>query len=56
VKQIKALSELFPDDELRFRFYETAWPFVSDSSNFKTLEETLTDPFFIARFRALLKR
>lgn len=56
VKQVKALSELFPDDELRFRFYETAWPFVSDSSNFKTLEETLTDPFFITRFRTLLKR
>jgi hypothetical protein len=55
-RQIKALSELFPSDELRFRFYETAWPFVSDSSQFKTLEETLTDQFFITRFRTLLRR
>jgi hypothetical protein len=55
-RQIKALSELFPNDELRFRFFETAWPFVSDTSQFKNLEETLTDSFFITRFRTLLRR
>jgi hypothetical protein len=55
-KQVKALSELFPGDELKFRFFETAWPFVSDTLQFKTLEETLTDSFFITRFRTLLKR
>lgn len=55
-RQIKGLSELFPNDELRFRFFETAWPFVSDTVNFKSLEETLTDAFFITRFRTLLKR
>lgn len=55
-KDIKGLSELFPGDELKFRFFETAWPFVSDTSQFKTLEETLTDSFFITRFRALLRR
>jgi hypothetical protein len=55
-RQIKALSELFPTDELRFRFFETAWPFVSDTSQFKNLEETLTDSFFITRFRTLLRR
>lgn len=55
-RQIRALSELFPNDELRFRFFETAWPFVSDTVNFKMLEETLTDSFFITRFRTLLKR
>lgn len=55
-RHIKALSELFPNDELRFRFFETAWPFVSDTSQFKNLEETLTDSFFITRFRTLLRR
>lgn len=55
-RQIKGLSELFPNDELRFRFFETAWPFVSDTVNFKSLEETLSDEFFITRFRTLLKR
>lgn len=55
-RQIKALSELFPNDELKFRFFETAWPFVSDTALFKTLEETLTDQFFITRFRTLLRR
>ena len=55
-KHIKGLSELFPNDELRFRFFETAWPFVSDTVNFKSLEETLTDAFFVTRFRTLLKR
>ena len=55
-RQIKGLSELFPNDELRFRFFETAWPFVADTVNFKSLEETLTDSFFITRFRTLLKR
>jgi hypothetical protein len=55
-RNIKALSELFPSDELRFRFYETAWPFVSDTTQFKSLEETLTDQFFITRFRTLLRR
>jgi hypothetical protein len=53
---IKGLSELFPGDELKFRFFETAWPFVSDTSQFKTLEVTLTDSFFITRFRTLLRR
>ena len=54
-RYIKGLSELFPNDEDRFKFFETAYPFVSDTSSFKGLISLLSDDLYIARFKALVR-
>lgn len=53
--QIRALSELFYDDESRFGFFETAYPFVSDTGNFKSLVKLLSDPAYMSRFKAMVR-
>jgi hypothetical protein len=53
VKQIKALSELFASDKSRYRFYETAYPYVSDRDRFNQLLETLTEAKYIDQFKTL---
>jgi hypothetical protein len=53
VKQVKALSELFASDKSRYRFYETAYPYVSDREHFGQLQETLTDSTCIEQFKKL---
>src|SRR5258708_6242750 len=51
-KQIKALSEVFTSDAQKFRFLETAYPFVSDE-HFKELSELLADPVYNSKFRTM---
>lgn len=53
--QVRALSELFPSDEGRYMFFDAAYPFVSDSGNFKELINLLTDPYYINRFKAMVR-
>jgi hypothetical protein len=52
--QVKNLSNLFLHDEGRYNFFDTAYPFVSDSAIFSTLENQLTDPYYITRFKAMI--
>lgn len=54
--QIKNLSVLFLNDSGRFQFFESAYPYVFDSNNFKGLQSQLTDPYYITRFETLLRR
>ncbi len=54
-RQIAALTELFATDEGRFLLFEAAYPFVSDSGNFRTLSTHLNDSFYITRFRVLTR-
>jgi len=51
-RQVKALSEVFSSDALKFRFLETAYPFVSDD-HFKELAELLADPAYNSKFRTM---
>ena len=51
-RQVKALSEVFTSDALKFRFLETAYPFVSDD-HFKELAELLADPVYNSKFRTM---
>jgi hypothetical protein len=51
-RQIKALSEVFTSDAQKFRFLETAYPFVSDD-HFKELAELLADPVYSSKFRTM---
>lgn len=54
VRQAIALSELFRDDDGRYNFFEAVYPFISDSGNFRILEQYLSSDFYKTRFRSLL--
>ena len=51
-RQIKALSEVFTTDALKFKFFETAYPFASDD-HFRELAGTLADPVYNSKFKAM---
>jgi len=51
-RQIRALSEVFTSDAQKFRFFEAAYPFVSDE-HFKELTDLLADPVYNSKFRTL---
>jgi hypothetical protein len=53
--QIKNLSVLFLKDEGKYNFFDAAYPFVSDSYNFGSLEVQLSDAYFISRFKAMIR-
>jgi Domain of unknown function (DUF4476) len=53
--QIKNLSNLFLNDEGRYSFFDTAYPYLSDSATFSTLESQLSDPYYITRFKAMIR-
>ena len=55
-EQIKNLCVLFLKDEGKYKFFDAAYPFVSDSNNFSFLQTQLTDNYFINRFKAILRR
>jgi hypothetical protein len=53
-EQIKNLGSLFLKDEGKYKFYNAAYPYVSDLYNFNALEKQLTDNYFITKFKAML--
>lgn len=56
VKQIKALTELFPSDETKYRFFDISYPFISDTNNFYTLEELIENNYYKNRFKAMIQK
>lgn len=54
-EQIKTLGMLFFTDESRYAFYDAAYPFVYDVSNFSSLETMLLDDYYKKRFRAMIR-
>jgi hypothetical protein len=54
--QIKALSEVFPTDEGRYKLFDTAYPYVSDYGNYPQLSTLLTSQYYINRFSAMIKQ
>lgn len=55
-EQIKNLSALFLKDDGKYRFFDAAYPFVSDSDIYYTLEKQLSDNYYITRFRAMIHK
>ena len=51
---VKNLSTLFLKDEAKYNFFDTAYPYVSDNGSFSTLENQLSDPYYINRFKAMI--
>ena len=54
-RQIRALSELFMNDEAQYRFFEQCYPFTADTSEFRSLISLLTEETYIARFKILVR-
>lgn len=53
--QVRSLSFLFLQEEGRYKFIEEAYPFVSDSWNFNSLQSLFSSVYFINRFKALVQ-
>ncbi|MEJ7737139.1 MAG: DUF4476 domain-containing protein [Chitinophagaceae bacterium] len=56
VKQVRALSELFPTDETKLRFFDTAYAFVSDTGNFRLLEDLFGNEFYKSQFKTMINK
>jgi len=54
VKQIRILTELFANDEGRYKFFEAAYPYVSDRENYSQLTGLLTDNKYINQFKKMI--
>jgi hypothetical protein len=54
-QQVKSLTEFFPYDDQKYLFLEAAYPFVSDTANFKELVSLFSDPVYNQRFRKLVR-
>ena len=52
--QVRNLSYIFLTNEGKYQFFEAAYPFVSDSNLYPTLENQFTDPYYLNRFKALV--
>ena len=55
-EQVKNLGVLFITQEEKYKFFVAAFPFVSDTHNFATLDDQLTDNYYKTRFKAMLSR
>jgi len=51
---IRNLSTLFLNDQGKYNFFDAAYPYVSDSGVFSTLENQLSDTYYIKRFKAMI--
>lgn len=56
VKQLRALTELFPTDETKYRFLDLSYAFASDSGNYYLLEEVMGEDYYKNRFRAMIRK
>jgi len=54
-RQVRALTELFLNDEGKYKFLDTAYPFVSDSQEFRKLVDVLKEDYYIKRFNAMIR-
>lgn len=54
-KQIRALSELFPTDDDKFQLFELSYPFVDETSSFKTLIELLESDLNKTKFKQMTR-
>lgn len=54
-EQIKTLGTLFIKEDDRYKFYVSAYPYVADAENFATLQNQLTESYYIIRFKAMVQ-
>jgi hypothetical protein len=54
-EQLKSLSALFMNDAGKYKFFDTAYAYVSDTENFSLLSAELKDEYYVNRFKAMLR-
>ncbi|MFC0772429.1 hypothetical protein [Terrimonas alba] len=54
-EQVKNLGVLFLNEPGKFQFYEAAYPYSSDPASFMALQNEFKDPYFIHRFKNMIK-
>ena len=54
--QIRELGTLFLADEGRYQFFDAAYPWVSDTDNFPSLQNQLTEEYYLNRFKAMIHK
>lgn len=55
VAQVKNLSLIFVSDNGKYKLFDAAYAFTTDTQNFASLEEQLKDSYYINRFKAMLR-
>ncbi len=55
-EQIKNLSFLFLNDEGKYQFFDSAYAFTSDSSQYHILQSQLKDAYYVDRFKAMIHK
>lgn len=55
-EQIRNLSYLFLTDEGKYMFFDEAYAFTSDSNQYETLQSQFTDPYYLNRFKAMIRK
>lgn len=55
-EQVKDLSYLFLTNEGKYKFFDAAYPFTSDSDQYEILESQLTDDYYLTRFKAMIRK
>ncbi|MBS1948966.1 MAG: DUF4476 domain-containing protein [Bacteroidetes bacterium] len=55
VKQVRALSEVFKTDEGKYKLLDAMYDHVSDTGNFAQLQDLLSEPYYIKRFKAMIR-
>ena len=54
-QQVRNLSLLFLEDEGKYKFFDAAYNYVTDTENFASLQSELQGEYFINRFKAMLR-
>ena len=54
-RQMRALSELFPTDETKYKFLEMAYPFAADTGEFKELYALFSTESYQTKFKTLVR-
>jgi hypothetical protein len=54
-EQVRNLGLLFLKDEGKYNFFDLAYNYVSDTEKFIELQTELKDPYYINRFKAMLR-
>jgi hypothetical protein len=54
-EQVKNLSLLFLNDAGKYKFFDVAYDYVADVSNFILLQKELKEEYYITRFKAMLR-
>jgi hypothetical protein len=54
--QVKTLVQLLSSNESRYRLLDLAYPKISDSEHYSSLDSVLTDDYYKGRFKAMLHK